>query len=194
MLAERGLRQLHAAETEKYPHVTYFFNGGVEDPYPGEERILIDSPRDVPTYDHKPEMSAPAVADAFCKRWRTGDYAFGIVNFANPDMVGHTGVIEAAVRAVECVDRCLGQVVDTVRATGGACVVTADHGNADNMLEPDGSPNTAHSMNPVPFVIEPAVGALRADGGVLADVAPTVLALLGLDSPRAMTGKPLYER
>ncbi|WDT94222.1 2,3-bisphosphoglycerate-independent phosphoglycerate mutase [Thermoleophilum album] len=194
VLADKGLRQLHAAETEKYPHVTYFFNGGVEDPYPGEERILIDSPRDVPTYDHKPEMSAPAVADAFCERWRTGDYAFGIVNFANPDMVGHTGVIEAAVRAVECVDRCLGQVVDTVRATGGACVVTADHGNADNMLEPDGSPNTAHSMNPVPFVIEPAVGALHADGGVLADVAPTVLALLGLDSPRAMTGKPLYER
>lgn len=191
VLAERGMTQLHAAETEKYPHVTYFFNGGVEEPFPGEERILIDSPRDVPTYDHKPEMSAPEVARAFCERWRGGDHAFGIVNFANPDMVGHTGVIAAAVRAVECVDACLGEVIEAVRADGGACVITADHGNADNMLEPDGSPNTAHSMNPVPFVIEPAVGELRAAGGILADVAPTVLDLLGLEQPAQMTGRSL---
>ncbi|HEX5897485.1 MAG TPA: 2,3-bisphosphoglycerate-independent phosphoglycerate mutase, partial [Thermoleophilaceae bacterium] len=152
-LAERGKQQLHVAETEKYAHVTYFFNGGEEDPYPGEERCLVDSPRDVPTYDKKPEMSAPAAAQALVEQWREGDFSFGIINFANPDMVGHTGVIEAAVKAVETVDECLGQVVEAVHESGGVCVVTADHGNADNMLEPDGSPNTAHSMNPVPLVI-----------------------------------------
>ncbi len=142
--------QLHVAETEKYAHVTYFFNGGEEHPYEGEERRLVDSPRDVPTYDHKPEMSARAAAAAFVEGWRGGDYGFGIINFANPDMVGHTGVIPAAVKAIETVDECLGQVVEAVHATGGACVITADHGNADHMLEPDGSPNTAHSLNPVP--------------------------------------------
>ena len=152
-LADRGKRQLHVAETEKYAHVTYFFNGGEEDPYPGEERCLVDSPRDVPTYDKKPEMSARAAADAFVERWRDGDFSFGVINFANPDMVGHTGVIEAAVKAVETVDECLGQVVEAVHESGGVCIVTADHGNADHMLEPDGSPNTAHSMNPVPLVI-----------------------------------------
>jgi len=189
-LAERGIAQLHVAETEKYAHVTYFFNGGEEHPYPGEDRRLVDSPREVPTYDHKPEMSAAAAADAFAQLWRGGHYGFGIINFANPDMVGHTGVIEAAVAAIEAVDRCLGRVVAAVHEGGGACVVTADHGNADHMLEPDGSPNTAHSLNPVPLIVTAAVGAVR-DGGVLADVAPTVLALLGLDQPRAMTGRPL---
>ena len=150
------------AETEKYAHVTYFFNGGEEDPYEGEERCLVDSPRDVPTYDQKPEMSADAAADAFVERWRDGDFGFGIINFANPDMVGHTGVIPAAVKAIETVDECLGQRASR-RCTreGGACIVTADHGNADHMLEPDGSPNTAHSLNPVPLVITADVGELR---------------------------------
>jgi 2,3-bisphosphoglycerate-independent phosphoglycerate mutase len=189
-LAERGIGQLHVAETEKYAHVTYFFNGGEEDPYTGEERCLVDSPRDVPTYDGKPEMSARAATEGFVNRWRNGDYGFGIVNYANPDMVGHTGVIPAAVRAVETVDRCLGEVVAAVHESGGACVVTADHGNADNMLEPDGSPNTAHSMNPVPLIVTADTGELR-DGGILADVAPTVLALLGQETPAEMTGTAL---
>jgi 2,3-bisphosphoglycerate-independent phosphoglycerate mutase len=189
VLAARGIAQLHVAETEKYAHVTYFFNGGEEKPYDGEERCLVDSPRDVPTYDHKPEMSARQAADSFVERWGAGDYGFGIINFANPDMVGHTGVIPAAVRAIEAVDECLGRVVAAVHAKGGACVVTADHGNADNMLEPDGSPNTAHSLNPVPFVITADVAGL--DDGVLADVAPTVLALLGQEQPPEMTGRSL---
>jgi 2,3-bisphosphoglycerate-independent phosphoglycerate mutase len=189
-LAERGAAQLHVAETEKYAHVTYFFNGGEEDPYGGEERCLVDSARDVPTYDHKPEMSARAAADAFVRRWRDGDYAFGIINFANPDMVGHTGSIPAAVEAIETVDACLADVVAAVHATRGACVVTADHGNADHMLEPDGSPNTAHSLNPVPLVVTADVGPLRG-GGILADVAPTVLDLLGQEQPEEMTGRSL---
>jgi 2,3-bisphosphoglycerate-independent phosphoglycerate mutase len=189
-LAERGVEQLHVAETEKYAHVTYFFNGGEEDSYEGEERCLVDSPRDVPTYDEKPEMSARAATDAFVERWRGGDYGFGIINYANPDMVGHTGVIPAAVRAVETVDACLGHVVATVHESGGACIVTADHGNADNMLEPDGSPNTAHSMNPVPVIVTADAGGLR-DGGILADVAPTVLAVLGQEQPEQMTGSSL---
>jgi 2,3-bisphosphoglycerate-independent phosphoglycerate mutase len=190
MLADRGLEQLHVAETEKYAHVTYFLNGGEEDPYEGEERCLVDSPRDVPTYDHKPEMSAREATDAFVERWSAGDYAFGIINYANPDMVGHTGVIEAAVKAVETVDECLGRIVEAVQETGGVCVVTADHGNADNMLEPDGSPNTAHSMNPVPLLVTADVGPLR-EGGILADVAPTVLFLMGLEAPPEMTGENL---
>jgi 2,3-bisphosphoglycerate-independent phosphoglycerate mutase len=189
-LADRGKGQLHVAETEKYAHVTYFFNGGEEDEYPGEERELVDSPRDVPTYDKKPEMSAREAAAAFTERWREGDYTFGIINFANPDMVGHTGVIEAAVKAIETVDECLGQVVEAVEESGGVCVVTADHGNADQMLEPDGGPNTAHSMNPVPLVVTADVGELR-DGGTLANVAPTILALLGEKQPDEMTGRGL---
>jgi 2,3-bisphosphoglycerate-independent phosphoglycerate mutase len=193
LLAERGINQLHVAETEKYAHVTYFFNGGEEDPYDGEERCLVDSPRDVPTYDQKPEMSARAATDAFVERWRGGDYGFGIINYANPDMVGHTGVIPAAVKAVETVDACLGEVVGALHDSGGACLITADHGNADNMLEPDGSPNTAHSMNPVPLIVTADVGEL-ASGGILADVAPTVLALLGQEQPPEMTGRPLAKK
>jgi 2,3-bisphosphoglycerate-independent phosphoglycerate mutase len=192
-LAERGKRQLHVAETEKYAHVTYFFNGGEEDEYPGEERRLVDSPRDVPTYDKKPEMAARDAAAAFVEGWREGDFSFAVINFANPDMVGHTGVIKAAVTAVETVDACLGQVLDAVHESGGVCIVTADHGNADQMLEPDGSPNTAHSMNPVPLVISGDVGELR-EGGTLSDVAPTVLALLGQDQPVEMTGESLTAR
>jgi 2,3-bisphosphoglycerate-independent phosphoglycerate mutase len=189
-LADRGRAQLHVAETEKYAHVTYFFNGGEEDEYPGEDRELVDSPRDVPTYDKKPEMSARAAAAAFTEHWRDGDYTFGIINFANPDMVGHTGVIEAAVKAVETVDECLGQVVEAVEESGGVCVITADHGNADQMLEPDGSPNTAHSMNPVPLIVTADVGELR-EGGTLSDVAPTILALLGEEQPSEMSGQSL---
>jgi 2,3-bisphosphoglycerate-independent phosphoglycerate mutase len=192
VLAERGERQLHVAETEKYAHVTYFFNGGHEDEWQGEERWLVDSPRDVPTYDHRPEMSAEEAAGAFCDRWAADGYRFGIINFANPDMVGHTGDIPAAVAAVEAVDACLGRVVETVQEGGGACIATADHGNADNMLEPDGSPNTAHSLNPVPFVLT-IEGARLRDGGILADVAPTILELLGIEPPAAMTGRSLVE-
>jgi 2,3-bisphosphoglycerate-independent phosphoglycerate mutase len=190
VLAERGERQLHVAETEKYAHVTYFFNGGREKEWEGEERRLVPSVRDVPTYDHKPEMSAREAAEAFCERWRAGGYRFGIINFANPDMVGHTGDIPAAVRAVQTVDGCLGRVVGEVHGSGGACIITADHGNADNMLEPDGSPNTAHSTNPVPLIVTVPDLAL-ADGGILADVAPTALDLLGIEKPPAMTGNSL---
>jgi 2,3-bisphosphoglycerate-independent phosphoglycerate mutase len=191
-LASRGLSQLHVAETEKYAHVTYFLNGGEEEPYEGEDRCLVDSPRDVPTYDHKPEMSAREATEAFVERWSEGDYAFGIINYANPDMVGHTGVIEAAVKAVETVDECLGRLVETVSQGGGVCLITADHGNADHMLEPDGSPNTAHSMNPVPVIVTADVGRLR-DGGILADVAPTLLALMGSDPAPEMTGENLIQ-
>ena len=150
MIAAQGREQLHVAETEKYPHVTYFFGGGEEQPCDGERRELVPSPRDVPTYDHKPEMSAREAAAAFVGAWKEQSPEFGIINFANADMVGHTGVIPAAVKAIETVDECLGEVVDAVHESGGACLITADHGNADNMLEPDGSPNTAHSLNPVP--------------------------------------------
>ncbi len=190
VLAGHGLRQLHVAETEKYPHVTYFFNGGEEEACQGERRELVPSPRDVPTYDHKPQMSAPQAAEAFVEAWRADAPGFGIINFANADMVGHTGVIEAAVVAVETVDHCLGQVVAAVHETGAACVITADHGNADHMLEPDGSPNTAHSLNPVPLIV--TVGGVRLrSGGILADVAPTVLELLGVPRPPEMTGRSL---
>ncbi|MGN6373516.1 MAG: 2,3-bisphosphoglycerate-independent phosphoglycerate mutase [Solirubrobacteraceae bacterium] len=191
-IARSGAKQLHVAETEKYPHVTYFFNGGEETPCAGERRELVPSPRDVPTYDHKPQMSACEAADAFVSAWREDQPGFGIINFANADMVGHTGVIPAAVRAIETVDECLGKVLDAVHDSGGVCVVTADHGNADHMLEPDGSPNTAHSLNPVPLVVTRAGIALR-KGGILADVAPTVLDLLDVEQPAEMTGRTLIE-
>ena len=190
VLSERGERQLHVAETEKYAHVTYFFNGGREREWDGEERCLVDSPRDVPTYDQRPQMSAAAAADALAERWAGGGYRFGLINFANPDMVGHTGEIAAAVAAVEAVDSCLGPVVAAVHEAGGACIVTADHGNAEQMLEPDGSPNTQHSTNPVPLIVTVPGLDLR-DGGILADVAPTTLAMLGIEQPAAMTGRSL---
>ena len=189
-IAEAGGRQLHVAETEKYAHVTYFFNGGREQEFEGEEHCLVESPRDVPTYDHKPEMSAAAAAATFVEHWSKGSYRFGVINFANPDMVGHTGVIPAAVEAVEAVDGHLGEVVEAVLAKGGACVVTADHGNCDHMLEPDGSPNTAHSLNPVPLIVT-AEGLRLRDSGILADVAPTALDLLDIPKPEPMTGKTL---
>jgi 2,3-bisphosphoglycerate-independent phosphoglycerate mutase len=192
-ISEVGGRQLHVAETEKYAHVTYFFNGGREQEWEGEERRLVDSPRDVPTYDRRPEMSARAAADTFVGHWAGDDYRFGIINFANPDMVGHTGVIPAAVAAVEEVDGCLADVIEAVTAKGGACIVTADHGNCDHMLEPDGSPNTAHSLNPVPLIVTAEGLTLRA-GGILADVAPTALELLGIPQPEPMTGRSLIVR
>jgi 2,3-bisphosphoglycerate-independent phosphoglycerate mutase len=190
VLAERGERQLHVAETEKYAHVTYFFNGGHEAEWGGEERYLVASPRDVATYDQKPQMSARGAAGAFCEHWRQGGFRFGILNFANPDMVGHTGSIPAAITGIEEVDDCLGEVVGAVHEGGGACLVTADHGNAEQMLEPDGTPNTQHSLNPVPLLVTVAGTSLRG-GGVLADVAPTALELLGIDKPESMTGRSL---
>jgi 2,3-bisphosphoglycerate-independent phosphoglycerate mutase len=190
VIAAAGGRQLHVAETEKYPHVTYFFGGGEEEPETGERRELVPSPRDVPTYDKKPQMSAREAADAFVGAWREDEPTFGIINFANADMVGHTGVIPAAVEAIETVDACLGDVVAAVQESGGALFITADHGNADEMLEDDGSPDTAHSLNPVPVIVT-VDGVGLADGGVLADVAPTILALLGIEQPAAMTGRSL---
>jgi 2,3-bisphosphoglycerate-independent phosphoglycerate mutase len=192
VLAAAGASQLHVAETEKYAHVTYFFNGGEEAPVSGERRELVPSPRDVATYDQKPQMSAPEAASAFVGAWRADRPRFAIINFANADMVGHTGVIAAAVQAVEAVDQGLGHVLAAVRETDGVCVVTADHGNADHMLEPDGSPNTAHSLSPVPLIVTLPGISLRRDG-ILADVAPTVLELLGIEQPPQMTGRSLIE-
>jgi 2,3-bisphosphoglycerate-independent phosphoglycerate mutase len=187
-LAEHGVRQLHVAETEKYAHVTYFFNGGREEEWAGETRILVPSPREVATYDQKPEMSAEEVTARFVEEIGKG-YGFAIVNFANPDMVGHSGVIPAVVQAVEAVDACLGRVVGAVEELGGVCLVTADHGNAEQMLEADGvSPHTAHTLNPVPLVVT-IPGARLADGGTLADLMPTCLALLGIPPERGMTGR-----
>jgi 2,3-bisphosphoglycerate-independent phosphoglycerate mutase len=190
ILAAHGIRQLHLAETEKYAHVTYFFNGGREKEWRGETRILVPSPREVATYDEKPEMSAPEVARRFEEEIGKG-YGFAIVNFANPDMVGHTGVIPAVVKAVETVDACLARVLAAVEALGGVCLVTADHGNAEQMFEADGvSPHTAHTTNPVPLVVT-IPGARLADGGSLADLVPTCLNLLGILPERGMTGREL---
>jgi 2,3-bisphosphoglycerate-independent phosphoglycerate mutase len=191
VLSAHGIRQLHAAETEKYAHVTYFLDGGREEPFTGEERILVDSPRDVPSYDHKPEMSAREVTDRVVRAVDDG-YGFVVVNFANPDMVGHTGVIPAVVDSVETTDACLGRVVDAVEGAGGVSLVIADHGNAETLLQEDGvSPHTAHTTNPVPAILT-ASGVTLCDGE-LADVAPTILALLGLDAPSVMTGKNLVQ-
>jgi 2,3-bisphosphoglycerate-independent phosphoglycerate mutase len=190
-LSEQGVRQLHAAETEKYAHVTYFLNGGREEEWPGETRILVPSPREVGTYDKKPEMSAPELAERFCKELEDDGYGFAIVNFANPDMVGHSGVIPAVVEAVETTDACLGRVVETVDRLGGVALITADHGNAEQMLEADGvSPQTAHTTNPVPLIVT-IPGATLAEGGELADLAPTALHLLGIEPPVVMTGSSL---
>jgi 2,3-bisphosphoglycerate-independent phosphoglycerate mutase len=192
VLADHGIRQLHAAETEKYAHVTYFFNGGREEPFAGEERILVPSPRDVPSYDHKPEMSAPELADRFADAIQSGEVGFAVLNFANPDMVGHTGSIEAAVQAVEAVDACLGRAVAAVEARGGIALVTADHGNAETMLDERGEPHTAHTTNPVPLVLtDPDISLLAQVDGELADLAPTILHLLDLAAPLQMTGKVL---
>jgi 2,3-bisphosphoglycerate-independent phosphoglycerate mutase len=191
VLAEHRVTQLHVAETEKYAHVTYFFNGGREEEWGGETRILVPSPRDVPSYDHKPEMSAQEVAERFTEALAGDGYAFAVVNFANPDMVGHTGSIRAVINAVETADTCLGVVVDAVAAKGGVALITADHGNAEQMLEADGvSPHTAHTTNPVPLIVTDHDVALR-EGGELGDLVPTVLGFLGFKQPLQMTGKAL---
>jgi 2,3-bisphosphoglycerate-independent phosphoglycerate mutase len=190
VIARTGATQLHVAETEKYAHVTYFFNGGVEQALLGEQRELVPSQRDVPTYDLKPEMSAREVAAAFEQAFAAEHPRFSVINFANADMVGHTGVIGATITAVETVDECLGRVVAAVHAAGGVCAITADHGNAERMLEPDGSPSTAHSLNRVPLIVTAPDVTLIGEG-TLADVAPTVLALLGIEKPAAMSGESL---
>jgi 2,3-bisphosphoglycerate-independent phosphoglycerate mutase len=193
ILAERGLRQLRIAETEKYAHVTFFFNCGLEKPFPGEDRVLVPSPRDVPTYDHKPEMSAPMVTEKLLAHLAGGDYAFVLVNYANPDMVGHTGVLQAAVKAVETIDACLSRVCEVALAMGGEVLITSDHGNCELMVDPEtGEPHTAHTTNPVPiwWVTRDPRGRRLRHGG-LADVAPTLLELLGLPRPPEMTGRSL---
>jgi 2,3-bisphosphoglycerate-independent phosphoglycerate mutase len=191
-IAASGGTQLHVAETEKYPHVTYFFNGGEETPFSGEEREMAQSPKEVATYDLKPEMSAAKAADLFVEGWGSEDHKFGVINFANPDMVGHSGVIPAVVKAVEETDAQLARVVEAVTAKGGVCLITADHGNAEQQLEPDGSPNTAHTLNPVPFIVTKEGVHLR-DQGILADVTPTVLDLLGIAQPGVMTGQSMIK-
>ncbi len=188
-LAKLGKTQLRIAETQKYAHVTFFFNGGEEKQFEGEDRILIKSP-DVETFDLKPEMSAYEVCDAVVEAINSDKYDVIILNYANCDMVGHTGVFDAAVKAVEAVDECVGRMVDAILAKGGSALITADHGNADKMYEPDGSPFTAHTTNPVPLIAVGVDGKL-ADGGVLADLAPTMLDIMGVPQPKEMTGKSL---
>jgi 2,3-bisphosphoglycerate-independent phosphoglycerate mutase len=197
LVSKAGLRQLRCAETEKYAHVTFFFNGGRETVYPGEERILVPSPRDVKTYDQKPEMSAREVTDKLCAALGTGAYGFALVNFANPDMVGHTGILEAAEQAVRVVDECVGRLAAVARAQGMAMLVTADHGNCEMMTDPvTGQPHTAHTLNPVPFILaDPDYrGARLRAKGVLADVAPTALQVMGLPQPKEMKGLGLVQR
>ncbi|OUN77718.1 phosphoglycerate mutase (2,3-diphosphoglycerate-independent) [Alistipes sp. An54] len=190
-VSKQGLKQLRIAETEKYAHVTFFLNGGREDKFPGEERILVASPK-VATYDLQPEMSAPEVADKLVAALGERKFDFICLNFANGDMVGHTGVYDAIVKAVKAVDQCVAKVVEAARANGYEVVMIADHGNADNAINPDGTPNTAHSLNPVPIVVvSDRVKAVH--NGILADVAPTVLKLMGLPQPEEMTGKVLVE-
>ena len=192
-LAKNGKTQLRIAETEKYAHVTFFFNGGVEAPFEGEDRALINSPK-VATYDLQPEMSAYLVADECVRRIESGKYDVIILNFANCDMVGHTGVFSAAVKAVEAVDECAGRVIDAALAAGGAVLLTADHGNADKMYDPDPEhPFTAHTTNPVPFLVAGLGDVKLRQGGVLADIAPTMLKVMGLPQPEEMTGKSIIE-
>lgn len=191
--AQQGLKQLRIAETEKYAHVTYFFNGGQEAPYHQEERIMIPSPKEVATYDHKPEMSAYEVADTLRKQWTSREFDFVVCNLANLDMVGHSGNFQAAVVACEAVDTCCGLIMETILASGGRCLLTADHGNAETMLDAANRAQTAHSTNPVPLIwIESGQkGRGLRETGILADIAPTLLALWGMDQPQEMTGRSL---
>ncbi|MBP3949960.1 2,3-bisphosphoglycerate-independent phosphoglycerate mutase [Bacillus suaedae] len=191
VLSQQNFSQLRIAETEKYPHVTFFFSGGREEPFPGEDRILINSPK-VATYDLQPEMSAYEVTDALLKDIEADNHDAIILNFANPDMVGHSGMLEPTIKAVEVVDECLGKIVDAILAKGGAAVITADHGNADEVLTDEGKPMTAHTTNRVPVIVTQEGVALRQDGK-LADLAPTVLALLGGKQPKEMTGEALIK-
>ncbi len=193
VLAKAGRMQLRIAETEKYAHVTFFFNGGVEEPYPGEERCLIPSPKEVATYDQKPEMSAFPVTEELLSRIDEDKYDVIVLNLANCDMVGHTGIIPAAIKAVEAVDACVGMLVAKVREKEGAALITADHGNAEQMRDENGAPFTAHTTNPVWFVVvdDTRKGATLREGGRLADIAPTILKMLGIEQPREMTGESL---
>lgn len=194
VISDAGMKQCRLAETEKYPHVTFFFNGGVETPFPGEDREVIPSPK-VATYDLQPEMNAPLLTEAVLRRLETGEYDAIILNFANPDMVGHTGILEAAIKAVETVDSCLEKVVAKVLEMGGTALVTADHGNCERMLTDEGKPHTAHTTNLVHFVYVGADHAkVKLRDGILADVAPTILHLLGLPQPKEMTGKTLVAK
>jgi 2,3-bisphosphoglycerate-independent phosphoglycerate mutase len=195
VVSEAGMKQYHTAETEKYPHVTYFFNAAIEEPFQGEERSMTPSPKEVATYDLKPQMSEPELTEATLKRIKEHDDDFLLLNFANPDMVGHTGVLEAAIKACEAADEGLGKLVNAIRAKGGTVMVIADHGNAEVMITADGKPHTQHTTNPVPCIIigEKKDFKLRS-GGVLGDVAPTLLELLGLPQPKEMTGKSLIEK
>jgi 2,3-bisphosphoglycerate-independent phosphoglycerate mutase len=191
IVARAGLTQFRCAETEKYAHVTYFFNGGREEAFQGEERAMIPSAKDVDTYDHKPEMSAAGVADAVVKAVDSGKFDFVLVNFANPDMVGHTGVLTAAIAAVEAVDVGIGRIAEAVRRQGGALLITADHGNCELMKDPaTGAPHTSHTLNPVPlvYVNDAQRDAKLRSGGRICDVAPTILEIMGLPKPAAMTG------
>lgn len=188
-VADKGLKQLRIAETEKYAHVTFFFNGGVETVYPGEDRILIDSPKEYPTYDLIPQMSAVPVQEALCEQIATEQYDMIVCNFANCDMVGHTGDMDAAIKAVETVDTCVGKVVEACTEHGYIVCITADHGNADRMFDASGAVNTAHTTNPVPFMVKNATAILKP--GRLCDIAPTMLELMGLPIPEEMTGESL---
>ena len=191
-ISSKGLKQLHTAETEKYAHVTFFFNGGREAPYEGEERILVASPK-VATYDLKPEMSAYEVKDKLVAALKEDKYDFVVVNFANGDMVGHTGIYEAVEKAVVAVDQCVKEVVETAKTVGYEVIIIADHGNADNEINSDGTPNTAHSLNPVPFIYVTENKNAKVENGVLADVAPSILHIMGLPQPAEMTGKDLIK-
>jgi len=195
ILAKAGKTQLRIAETEKYAHVTFFFNGGVEEPFPGEERCLIPSPKEVATYDQKPEMSAYLVTDKLLEKLDENKYDVIILNFANCDMVGHTGIIPAAVKAIETVDACVGRLIAKVRTLGGAALITADHGNADQMRDTDGEPFTAHTCNPVWLILvdDSRTNVSLRDGGRLADIAPTMLDILELPKPVEMTGESLLQ-
>jgi 2,3-bisphosphoglycerate-independent phosphoglycerate mutase len=192
VVAKAGLKQLRIAETEKYAHVTFFFNGGVEAPFVNEDRALIPSPKDVATYDLKPSMSAPEVADEAIRRIQSGSYDLIVLNFANPDMVGHTGVLDAAISAMETVDQCAGRVIDALVEAGGCALLTADHGNCEMMADGNGSPHTAHTANKVPLIlVNPENRDVNLQAGTLADIAPTILNLMGLEVPVEMTGKNL---
>jgi 2,3-bisphosphoglycerate-independent phosphoglycerate mutase len=195
VISQQGLRQLRIAETEKYAHVTYFFNGGEERSFPGEDRCLIDSPRDVPTYDHKPEMSAFAVTKELLKRLKSNTYDFIVVNFANMDMVGHTGVQKAAETACTAVDKCVQKIVEKTLAQKGILLITADHGNAETMRDEKGDIHTAHTTNPVPFIlVSPDRLEVELNEGVLGDIAPTMLELMEIAKPDEMTGKSLLKK
>jgi 2,3-bisphosphoglycerate-independent phosphoglycerate mutase len=189
-LSKQGKKQLHTAETEKYAHVTFFFNGGREAPYANEDRVLVASPK-VATYDLKPEMSAYEVKDKLVENIKKNEYDFIVVNFANGDMVGHTGVYNAIAKAVHAVDNCVRDVVEAAKATDYEVIIIADHGNADNAINPDGTPNTAHSLNPVPCIYVTDNNSATIKDGRLADVAPTILHIMGLDKPADMTGENL---